>query len=217
MLAALENFRGEKHAKAIASYNNLCDKLPHPLNMTATRVRGEEYRVLLPNYAHAAKYDLTKSFIEDRGVAQGMVCSYLSGTADWRVKQVKEQIILDSKGKINDFRTKANRDVRDSRLPGQINYLNCAYRYRGKANYRDSMFLSYGREHSWLNSQYISSLYVIAAFNFTCGLAFAEKRIGKKYVTAFVTDLSAHLRGRDAGKGLEQLWDHLASHYASSK
>ena len=30
----------------------------------------------------------------------------------------------------------------------QVNFLNQAFRYRGKANYRDSIFLSYGDDNS---------------------------------------------------------------------
>ncbi|OPZ83120.1 MAG: hypothetical protein BWY76_02431 [bacterium ADurb.Bin429] len=214
ILAAQEDFHGETHTSAIHAYNGLAAKLPHPFNMIATHVKGEEYQAILPSYPDAVKVDLTQKFSNDRVVAQGMLRAYLSGTADWNVGKIKER--LKREGKVQDFRTKASQALRDSKLPLKFNYLNCIFRYRGKANYRDTIFLPYGKKHSWLNPGYLHGLYVMSSFAFICGVAFAEKRIGKKRVVAFIEDIAGNLRGRDSAMGLELFWEDLVSNYIRS-
>ena len=73
--------------------------------------------------------------------------AYLKGTADGEynqalldIKRTKEFKELGRK----DFRSNPAKELRDRSLENKsVNFLNMAFRYRGKANYRDSIYLSY--------------------------------------------------------------------------
>lgn len=213
ILAAQNDFRGDTHSKAINSLNSVRKLLPHPLDMVANRVKGETYTPVLPRYPDASRSDLTTSFGGTREDAQGKILSYIKGTADWRAGEIKDKLKRDKK--IDSFRTKANQEIRDKSLPDEINYLNCAFRYRGKANYRDSIFLAYGEKHSWLGPQFVDDLRTVAVFCSACALTYAGRRLGHEHVRHFLTDVGDHLRGSEDAAGRELFWKDFISYYQS--
>lgn len=80
--------------------------------------------------------------------ARGALCSYLKGTCEYRQWEIEERIkrgaAFRALGVIN-FRTAAARRLRDAALTGEsVGFLLQAFRYRGKANYRDAIYLAYG-------------------------------------------------------------------------
>ncbi len=203
------DFKGDTHSKVINGLGTIRNLLPHPLNMVAERQEGEIYIPLLPNYPDAVKSKLEASFSDTREDAQGKILSYIKGTADWKSKEIKDN--LRRKYRIDNFKSKANQELRNERLHSEINYLNCAFRYRGKANYRDSMFLAYGRKHSWLNAQFVDDLRIVATFCFICALAYVHRRLGEENVRLFLKDIEDHLRGSDVASGSELFWKDLAA------
>lgn len=211
ILAAQNDFKGETHSKAIGSLNTVRRLLPHPLDMVASRMKGESYAPVLPKYPDTIKSDLTTSFAGTREDARGKILSYVKGTADWKADEIKDRLKRDKK--IDNFRTKANQEIRDKHLPDEINYLNCAFRYRGKANYRDSIFLAYGEKHKWLGPEFMDDLRIVATFCFACALTYAHKRLGEEHVRHFLKDIGDHLRGSDNAAGRELFWKDLASYY----
>src|SRR5690606_9636410 len=79
------------------------------------------------------------------GAAEGMCCSYLSGTADW-YREKEEKKIKNSKeykeAGYQHFKSKAAQQLRDSVLSNKsCCFLHEAFRYRGKSNYRDVTYL----------------------------------------------------------------------------
>lgn len=80
--------------------------------------------------------------------AWGCCAEYLSGTAGWERSNVEERVRETAQFKalgVSDFRTKAARELRDiSYARRGISFLHQASRYRGKANYRDAIYLAYG-------------------------------------------------------------------------
>ncbi|MEY9593066.1 hypothetical protein ABIA06_005357 [Bradyrhizobium yuanmingense] len=80
--------------------------------------------------------------------AWGCCAEYLSGTAGWERSNVEERVRETAQFKalgVSDFRTKAARELRDiSYVLRGISFLHQASRYRGKANYRDAIYLAYG-------------------------------------------------------------------------
>ena len=76
------------------------------------------------------------------------VVSYLNGTAEYKQKKIEIKVKNKPEFKqlsVTDFRTKKAQKIRDKEFDkAKINFLVQAFRYRGKANYRDSLFLSYG-------------------------------------------------------------------------
>ena len=183
-------------------------KLPHPFDMVATYEHNEDYKSLLPYYPETVSEKLEQTFISLRPQSQGMLLAYLNGTTTWEVEDIKPQLKRDLK--VNNFRTKGAQQARNERLKKklpEINFLHCAFRYRGKANYRDSIFLAYGREDSRISIAFIESLETSARFAFLCGLAYAERRIGKDTTKDFLVDLSHHFRGQVQATPRERIWD----------
>lgn len=206
MLGANNQSPADTHASVAKTLNSgLRSNLPHPFNMIATRTTGENYQVTLPDYPQATSFDLVKTFPGTRGAAQGMVLQYLSGTAKYETYRTKEAILNNKKYNFTDFKTKAAREQRDKQLQGQINFMHCAFRYRGKANYRDAIYITYGqRELS--NNTFMSDLANSARFAFICGLAFTEKHMGQKKVRSFLDDLRTNLRGAASVDREEVFW-----------
>lgn len=134
------------------------------------------------------------------------------GTADWKAKEIKDR--LKREKKIDNFRTTANKEIRDKQLPDEINYLNCTFRYRGKANYRDSIFLAYGEKHSWLDAQFVDNLRTVATFCSICALEYVHKRLGIDTTLQFLKDIEQHLRSKDEAIGRELIWSDIADYYA---
>ena len=78
--------------------------------------------------------------------ARGAHLSYLSGTRESAEQKVKEGLMRSDMKKLGltDFRKKEARSLRDERLAkGFVGFLDQAFRYRGKAHYRDPLYLGY--------------------------------------------------------------------------
>jgi hypothetical protein len=211
ILAAYDNRETHTHNQMIKSLigNDIRPKLPHPFNMVAHHSSAEEYDVTLPNYTNAKKYKLAQNFDYTRPTAQGMLLSYLSGTASWQVEKVKEKLLKNRNFQFGNFRSNGARKIRDKCLPPEVNFLNCAFRYRGKANYRDSMFLAYGHDDMRLDPEFISDLINSSRFAFICGLVYAESRIGIRNVNDFLEDVNRNFRGQPQATAQEKFWTVL--------
>jgi hypothetical protein len=84
--------------------------------------------------------------------ARGALCSYLKGTCEYRQWELEERVRKAGPFRalrVTDFRRAAARMLRDAALaPESVNFLSQAFRYRGKANYRDAIYLSYGANNA---------------------------------------------------------------------
>lgn len=127
--------------------------------------------------------------------ARGVAASYLSGSAKWyawlNTEHVRESSEFRRLGVAN-FRTKAARELRDRRLAARrIGFLHQAFRYRGKANYREALFLAYGRgTPAVLNGFVTDQAAVLKAFLAMAG-AFAARKLGRELWREFVADVEA--------------------------
>jgi hypothetical protein len=125
--------------------------------------------------------------------AWGCCAEYLSGTAAWERWNVEERVKETSAFKAlgaSDFRTKAARELRDAAFARRgIAFLHQASRYRGKANYRDAIYLAYGTSAPTLLSGFVDDLLmVLSAFAAMAG-AFCSTRVGRATWAEFVDDL----------------------------
>ena|GEM_PF-1977103 len=186
--------------------SDLREKLPHPLNMVASWVRNEEYSLLLPDYPRDSNINLNRNFDGSREMARGMLLSYLKGTADFYAGQTKEQ--LKKQHKFDSFRTNEAKAARDKAIEKTINFGYCAFRYRGKANYRDFIYLSYAPEEEVLNG-FMNALSSSSQFAFVLALAFVERRLGSKTVRQFLDDVRQHMHGLDESVEEEKFWMRL--------
>ncbi|HYE09740.1 MAG TPA: hypothetical protein VEF53_06135 [Patescibacteria group bacterium] len=209
ILASNSDRQTETHGALIKAFHEdgIRTKLPHPFNMVAIHIKGEDYATTLPNFPRATSSNIVSRFDDTRATAQGMLIAYMNGTANREVELIKER--LKSEGKVINFRSKEAKAIRDKLLPIKVNIMNCAFRYRGKANYRDSIFVSYGRDNTLLNPSFIENLANVAKFSFVTGLAYAERRVGRTNTRAFINDINAHLRGLNQATTAERFWSGI--------
>lgn len=131
-------------------------------------------------------------------IAKGGVLSYLKGTAEYLQEELTLRVRATADFKalgVDDFRTKAARALRDARYSqAHVNFLLEAFRYRGKANYRDAIYLSYGVDRTATLNQFtedladVSECFTIMAFHYV------SKRIIRDNWNSFVEDMVARAR-----------------------
>lgn len=207
MLCANNQNIADTHTSVIKCLNSGLRKcLPHPLNMIATRINGENYQSSLPDYPSAVSFDLVKSFNGTPENAQGMIVQYLSGTTKYEADKTKDSILKSNRVNFTNFRTKEAREQRDRQLQSEINFMHCAFRYRGKANYRDAIFITYGQRDFSTDTTFVSDLATTACFAFIAALAFAEYQVGRKKVRSFLDDLRTNFRGIANAEKEEVFW-----------
>ena len=126
---------------------NLLHRMPHPLNMEARWEKDEVFACELSGYPDdQTPQNLKGSFAGTREESQANLRAYLRGEVRRQVDDVKDG--LRTKGpKFPNFKTKVAREARNVRLQDMtVNFMDCAFRYRGKANYRDAIYLCYGSQ-----------------------------------------------------------------------
>ena len=130
--------------------------------------------------------------------AKGSVYSYLSGTASWKQEYLLESIKNEPDFKalgVSSFRTKQAREYRDIRLSKfHINFLLQAFRFRGKANYRDSLYLSYGPDNSDRITQFLEDLHTVSLSFLRMVEAYVSRRVISKDMQFFLADLRVNAK-----------------------
>ena len=138
------------------------------------------------------KYD-TSNHPTNIEEAKGGIFSYLKGTAKYAQWQTEVRVRESKEFKelgVNDFRKKVAREMRDNKLQnGMVNFLTQAFRYRGKANYRDSIYLSYGDNREDEIEVFIQDLENIALKFLKMASFYASRRVEKGTWKSFVEDL----------------------------
>lgn len=126
-------------------------------------------------------------------MALGGLCSYLKGTHGyelWKAEmKIKEMEEFKSLG-VDNFRTNKAKACRDSILAKScVNFLVQAERFRGKSNYRDSIFLSYGENNSELLNKFINDLLSVARVFLKCASTYCSKRVEPGTWDSFLNDI----------------------------
>lgn len=130
-----------------------------------------------------------------RDDALGAAAGYLSGSAKWYAWKTEEDLKRNRAYKelgVDNFRTTAARTLRDQWLDRKpVGFVHQAARYRGKANYREALFLAYGSGTESILSGYVEDMHaVLKAFLAMAG-AFASRKLGKDLWSEFVADVDA--------------------------
>ncbi len=208
ILATAGQAPAENHGAGMNAYVGFLRKrMPHPFDMLASHVRNEEYTCTLPHAPSAIAFNINESFVPSPAVAQGMLLQYLSGTADWYTERTKAK--LRERRKILKFNTANARRERDRALDKTIGFMHAAFRYRGKANYRDHIYLTYSRRELSTANVYIEDLAITARFIVLVALAFAEWHIGRNATSKFIKDLHSNLRRVNLATSEELFWASL--------
>jgi hypothetical protein len=167
---------------------------PFDLRLTSLvkKTADQELKLLLS----CSKFNLSGTPPTNADEARGAIVAYLSGNANyWRWRA--EEDVRGSKefkgGGFADFRSNAAKALRDARLSSRaIGFLHQAIRYRGKANYREALFLGYGATIETQLTTYIDDLAtVLDAFVAMAG-AFCARRLGPAVWNEFYKDIEQH-------------------------
>ena len=127
--------------------------------------------------------------------ARGIAAQYLSGSAKWYAGRVEARLLASPVFKsqsLTSFRTKAARALRDQALGARgIGFMHQADRYRGKASYREALFLAYGSQPAVLLKGFLDDqAHVLQAFVAMAG-AFAAARLAPRVWSEFLDDTDA--------------------------
>lgn len=150
----------------------------------------------LANYLIGQKFNLAGAAPETEQEANAANIAYLSGNANyWRDRienDLRESKDFKTSG-FTDFRKMEAKKLRDTQFSKRgICFLHQAIRYRGKANYREALYLGYGNSLEGKLEYYIDDLsHVLDAFTSMAG-AFCSRRLGKSIWNEFVSDLESN-------------------------
>ena len=130
--------------------------------------------------------------------ATGACLSFLNGTAQYEREQAEQRVKTFKQFKnleVHDFRKKTARDVRDDYLNRKaVGFLHQAFRYRGKANYRDALYLGYGTEYTSSLKGLLQDLYSVLLAFITTSVHYCSRRAEKHTWSKFVRDLELNSR-----------------------
>jgi hypothetical protein len=168
-----------------------------PFNLSITGISPNNVRQAMDVLRGGNTHDLnTKPTNEE--MANGALFSYLKGTAEyerWRFEEMIKESRDYRQGGFTSFRSNAAKELRDARLnPAHVNYLVQAFRYRGKANYRDAIYLSYGQDDSERLREFVYDLASVARAFSVMAAHYAAKRVIRNDWAAFSADLKEHAK-----------------------
>lgn len=171
------------------------DLVMYPFNWRVGSLVKQSYEAEIENYRDGSSGILQET-PNSKIKAIGAAAQYLKGCADWYAEIEKEKIKKDKAFKdleVDDFRTKNARELRDRWLRNRsIGFVHQAYRYRGKANYREALFLAYGSKTNAFMTTFIDDLAIVLRGFLTMAGAFAKRKLGDSIWTEFVSDVDAN-------------------------
>lgn len=199
MITAQDGSFQEDHTGTATAWSRqfaMLNLLMHPFNLKITSLEKKkadsELGILR---THVNTYSLTSSSPIDKDDAYSGCISYLSGNVDWWTWKICEDLKTSADFKklgVADFRTKKARDLRDKKLINRnVTFLHQAIRYRGKANYREALYLGYGSNVKPFVENYIDDLYIVLSGFVAMAGTFCSKRLGKSLWGEFVANLEA--------------------------
>jgi hypothetical protein len=150
------------------------------------------YASEIEQYPNCKKYE--RKMPADVSDAEGICCSYLSGTADWY--REKEEIKIKNSKEYKEagyqhFKSREAQQLRDSILSKKTScFLHEAFRYRGKSNYRDVIYLVHTTDYQKQFAQLLSDLNFTLEFFITMAIHYCSKRLNKNTFQLFIDDVS---------------------------
>jgi hypothetical protein len=177
--------------------NNLAKRelIMPPFHLCLDSLVEKSYIEALKNNGYGAKITVNQ-VPNNREEANAAHLSYFKGCADWY--QEREKTDLRKQLKLENFRTKESKRFRDERLGRKkLGFLHMAYRFRGKAHYRDSIYLALNANIQQATSkqfipnekaQFIHHLYESARAFTTMAGAFCFSKIDGNLRENFIKD-----------------------------
>lgn len=198
MLAANSGTDPQTHASAGKIFQSEIvgrGLVKRPFDLSVTNLIPSNIKIEIDSLRSGNSHDLN-TLPEGEEMAFGALCSYLKGTAEYEKWRLEEQVKSSSayrNGGFNSFRTNDAKALRDSKLsPANVNYLVQAFRYRGKANYRDAIYLSYGSDQSDRLNQFVEDLCDVSRAYTLMAAHFLARRIVRLDWDSFVEDIGTY-------------------------
>ncbi|MCI0560716.1 MAG: hypothetical protein MN733_19710 [Nitrososphaera sp.] len=200
MIAATSGSKQETHAHTAKVWQS--DIVDHglvmpPFSLNLSSLVKNVIEKEISTYRGSNKFDLN-TYAENDVEAWGAVVSYLNGTWEYEKWRVEERVKASREFKalgVDSFRTKTARELRDTQLAKNgVNYLIQAFRYRGKANYRDSIFLSYGHDNSEKVKGFVQDLEIVSRVFQRMAAFYLSRRVEKGAWSDFIDDLAENSR-----------------------
>lgn len=170
----------------------------HPFNLAFTDLTPANIDTTMQLLRGENEFDQNTT-PENAEMALGAIYSYLKGTANYEKERLEKEVKKSREfrdGGYENFRTNAAKALRDAKLTqGNVNFLIQAFRYRGKANYRDAIYLTYGNDYSERLTQFILDLNDVSSAFVSMAKVYVSRRVVADAWTDFVADLreNAHV------------------------
>lgn len=200
MIAAASGSQQETHAHTAKVWQfDIVDHglLMAPFSLSLSSLVEKVVEDEISTYRGSNTHDLN-TYPNNDDEAWGAVVSYLRGTWDYEKWRVEERIRTSREFKaigLDNFRTKKARELRDDHLAKNgINYLIQAFRYRGKANYRDSVFLTYGDDNSNKMETFVQDMEKVSRFFQRMAACYLSRRVEIGAWAEFIADLQRNSR-----------------------
>lgn len=199
MIAAQTGLSQEQHVPTANVWNSQFSGrsyIPELFRYRVTTLVRKEVEQQIENYRDGNTFNNLISKPKNREQAFGACMSYLKGCAEWKAKYIEDELLgkeMKNLG-LKDFRTKKAKEIRDERLKGNVfGFIHQAFRFRGKANYREALFISYGKHVEQSLDGFDRDLFsVLEAFLCMAG-SFCARRIGKDLWNDYHDDLSNNI------------------------
>jgi hypothetical protein len=198
MIASQDGSYQENHGETANSWDSQFSGrpyIPRPFNYRVTTLVGRDVEAEIAALRGTNTFNLNA---EPKTIPQafGACMSYLKGSATWRAEYFEEDMKRRELKKLglDSFRSAVARKLRDERLNGKaLGFVHQAFRYRGKANYREALFISYGNHIEPMLANFHTDMFsVLEAFLCMAG-AFCARRVGKDLWNAYLDDLSVNV------------------------
>lgn len=198
MIAAQEGIIHDSHAKTANVWDRQFAQrglVLHPFDLRLSTLVKKDAELELDRIRLGKKENLVSKPLTAQD-AHRALCGYLSGTRGWWAWRIEEEVKSSKAFRelgVDSFRKKTARTLRDDRLGRQsISFLHQAIRFRGKANYREALYLAHGAQVETIISGFVSDMANILESFLAMAGAFSLKCIGSGLRDAFFEDLHRH-------------------------
>lgn len=181
----------------------------YPFDAAMTNLRKEDSQEYVRKYKDQSVGTLKVS-PTDLVQARGVLGEYISGSLNWYRWRTEEQVRKSKEFReldVNNFRTNAAKYIRDTRFDkGRFGFIHQAFRYRGKANYREALFLAYGSSTNSRLDGFTNDLCKVAFTFINMTSAYCAVSLGPDQWNAFVRDVEAN---RSFSKPVFPPWNEI--------
>lgn len=196
-LMALKSTVPETHAGLAKVWQSSSIPLPSPFGLSVDNLIPKEINSQIMNLRGGNTYDLS-SVPTTHEKAFGAYLSYLKGTANFEREKIENNVRKTPQFKVlekDDFRSTAAKELRDPALvKGCANFFSMAFRFRGKAHYRDAIYLTYGDDREDTIKTFIADMEAVAKTVFVmCSAAISRKTQSGKW-EQFAEDIKKNAR-----------------------